>query len=107
MSSFIVIPSKITTTTVPVVCDFTSQLADGDAVTAVIVTASVFVGVDAAPEDIIDGAATLSQNVATQVITGGLAGVIYLLNFGATTSDGNNLIISAYLAVTDTNPFQV
>lgn len=107
MSSFIVIPSKITTATVPVVCDFTSQLATGEAVTAVVVTASVFAGVDATPSNIISGVVTLAQNRATQIITGGTAGVVYLLNFGATTSNSNNLIISAYLAVTDTNPYQV
>ncbi len=105
MSSYLVIPPKVTTATVPVECNFISQLAAGESVTAVVVTATVFAGVDAAPEDIIDGVVTLSQNTATQIITGGTAGVIYQLAFAATTSDDNNLIMYAYLAVLSSTPF--
>lgn len=103
--SFVTLPSKDTSSTIPVTVDFISQLATGEAVTSVVVTASVFSGVDATPSAIISGAATLSQNSATQVITGGLAGVVYLLAFAATTNNANRLIIYAYLAVINSSPF--
>ena len=105
MSSYITLPIKITSATIPVECNFISQLASGEAVTSVVVTASVFAGVDANPSNIISGIVSLSQNVATQTITGGLAGVIYLLAFAATTNFSNNLIIYAYLSVTNSTPF--
>lgn len=104
--SFITLPAKLSTTTVPVQCDFSGQLISGEALTAATVTASVFVGVDATPSNIISGSASVSQNTVTQTITGGTVGVIYLLSFNGTTNLSNLIIINAYLAVTDTNPFQ-
>ena len=105
MASYITLPTKINTTTLPTVCDFGSQLAAGEAVTACTVTCTVFVGTDANPSAVISGAATISQNIVTQIVTAGTPGVIYLLSFNATTNFSNYLIIYAYLAVTNSTPF--
>lgn len=106
MASFVVSPSKFTSAIIPVVIDFSSQLASGEAVTAVTCAATVFSGTDATPSALLSGAVTLATNIATQIITGGLSGVIYTLTFSATTNTANRIIIQTYIAVTDSNPFQ-
>ena len=73
---------------------------------SVVTTAIVFSGVDATPSAVVSGVGSLAANIFTQTITGGTVGVVYLLAFAATTSTSNQLIIYAYLAVTDSNPFQ-
>jgi len=105
MSSYITFPVKVNTATIPLEVNFISQLSSGEAVTSVVVTASVFAGVDATPSSVISGTASLSQNTATQIVTAGTPGVIYLLAWAATTNLGNNLIIYGYLSVLNSTPF--
>jgi len=105
MSSNYVLPVKLSSTVVPIEVDFISQLQGDDAVVAIEVTVSVFSGVDANPDAILSGSPTIAQNRITQVITGGVVGVVYRLSFSATTFYGNNTIIYANLAITDTNSF--
>jgi hypothetical protein len=76
MASNYVLPVKLSSTVVPVEVDFISQLQGDDAVTAIEVTVSVFSGVDADPDAILSGSPTLAQNRVTQVITGGVVGVM-------------------------------
>lgn len=103
--TFTVTPSKITTEVVSVPFDFASQLADGETITSQEVTVTVFQGEDANPSAILSGAASVSGTVVSQLITGGTAGVVYLLSCGIATSLSQNLIMQTYLAVTSVNPF--
>ena len=79
--------------------DFTSRLAYGETISSQSVTATVYSGVDASPSSIISGSATNANGVVTQMITAGISGVIYELLCSATTSAGQTLKLSAYLAV--------
>jgi len=105
--SFVVIPTKIQATTIPISVDFISQLVDGEALVSSDVTLSVFSGVDASPDSMLLGASSLLRNTITQTFTGGEIGVVYLLNFAAGTNYGNSIVIQAYLAVVDQTPFSV
>ncbi len=105
--TFIILPVKFSGSTIPVECDFSSLMATGEAVTAVVTTAQVFTGTDPSPSSIISGTGTLVRNSFVQKITGGLVGVVYLLTFSATTNLLNYRIINAYLAVINDDPFLV
>lgn len=83
----------------PAIADFTSSLAVGETISTKVVTATVYSGTDAAPAAIISGAASNVGAVVSQNITGGVAGVIYLLLFAITTSLGKTLQIPSLLTV--------
>lgn len=107
MASNLVIPPKNASAAYPLEVDFSSQLdiENNEAVVAIETSAAVFSGVDANPEDILDGLPTLAQNTVTQNLTGGVAGVVYIVGFNASTNLDNHLIIYAHLAVLSDNPF--
>lgn len=105
MGSYVTIPTKLTGETLPVRVNFLSQLAAGEAVTAVVCTATVLSGTDATPSAILSGSGTLAANVFTQILTAGVAGTTYLLTFTATTNSTNYLIINAVLVVISTTPY--
>lgn len=103
--SMITLPDKPVGETSLASFDFISQLAAGETLTGAVVTASVFSGVDGTPENIISGAEILEGTIVSQMITGGVAGVVYWLSCSVSTSTGQNLIMQAFLAVTSTNPY--
>ena len=76
--------------------DFTPQLSiTGDTFTGTpVVTVTVLVGVDPSPQNILSGSPSLSANSMQilQRITGGVAGVGYLLLFQWGTAKGNTLV---------------
>jgi hypothetical protein len=86
--------------------DFTSMLAIGETLTSQVVTAAVFQGEDSAPEDLIDGSATASGAVVSQMITGGVVGVVYVLSCAVETSNSQDLLMNELVAVISNNPFQ-
>lgn len=79
--------------------DFSSALAVGETVSTQVVTAAVYSGVDASPSSLISGLASASGAVVSQKITGGVLGVLYELLCTITTSLGQTLLLSGYLAV--------
>jgi hypothetical protein len=79
--------------------DFISKLAPGETISTKAVTASVWSGVDATPQNIVSGAATSAGTVVTQLFTAGVVGVIYLLVCRITTSAGQTLDLHALLSV--------
>lgn len=79
--------------------DFTSLLAVGETILTQVVTATVYSGTDANPQNIIDGATSVNGAVISQLITGGVLGVIYELLCKVTTIQGQTLELSGYLAV--------
>lgn len=79
--------------------DFTSSLAVGEVIQSQVVTASVYSGTDANPQAIVSGAATVNGSVVSQLITAGVLGVIYEVLCKVTTSLGQTLQLSGYLAI--------
>lgn len=107
MGSMVVFPTKYVNSIVPLRVDFTSQLADGESMDDCTCSISVVSGADEDPDAmLINPPPDFELNVAEQLVGGGVAGVMYRINFNCTTTDDNELIISGYLAVIDTNPWQ-
>ena len=90
---------KLSGDTASVTFDFTSRLGSGETISTSSVAASTYSGTDASPSAIISGSASASGAVVSQNITAGTAGVIYELLCTITTSAGQTLTMSAYLAV--------
>lgn len=78
--------------------DFTSQLAVGETLSTISVTASVYSGTDAAASGVI-GSSAISGLKVIVGLTNGVAGVTYLITCSCTTSASQTLILSAYLTV--------
>lgn len=100
------LPPKLVGATVDVALDFTSRLDPGETIVGIVVISTTYSGVDSNPMAILSGAATASGPIVIQKVTGGLAGVIYLLSCTITTNAGALKNMLSYLAVTDTNPYQ-
>lgn len=87
---------------VPTIFDFSLSIGSATISTATVTAtrnASESTGVDASPEDIIYGAASISGGLVSQRITGGVAEVMYDLFCTANLSDGTVLTLSAKLPV--------
>lgn len=86
--------------------EFVSKLSinPAETISTQVVTASVYSGVDASPSAILSGSATLDGTGVKQLITGGVAGTVYLLVCTVTTSQGQTLKISAYLVIESDGP---
>lgn len=97
--------TKLADETITISFEFTNRLATGESITAGACVAEVFSGTDASPSSIISGAATLSGAIVSQVITGGLAGVVYLISCEVDTDDSNVLINQGRIAVVAENPY--
>lgn len=79
--------------------DFASVLDVGETVSSAVVTSTVYSGTDASPSSMISGSASASGTTVTQLITGGVEGVMYYLTCTITTSNGQTLIMTGFLAV--------
>ncbi len=79
--------------------DFTSRFAAGVTISSAVCTCSVWSGTDATPSSRLSGAATTAGMVATQKVTGQLAGNVYLFAMKATGSDGSVRELDGLLAV--------
>lgn len=93
------IPPKLVGETATVRFDFISRLAVGETISTKSVVATVYTGVDATPSAVISGAASSSGTVVSQLVTGGVAGVIYQLVCTITTSAGQTLQLAGLLVV--------
>lgn len=74
---------------------------------ALVVTISVFSGTDPAPASVLLGPPTtdLTNTFAIFTLTGGVAGVIYVVSVLATGSIGTIALKTGYLSVIPNNPF--
>lgn len=95
----IIFPSKLQAETVELTFDFTARLAPDETLFSAEVQSVVYSGTDASPELMISGAAVISGQVVTQAITGGTAGVTYLLVSSIHTSDDQVLQLAGFLTV--------
>lgn len=90
--------------TVMVSVDFSAWLGSNDTIrtdgaSAPVVTATVYKNADASPGNIISGPARVSGNLVYQLITAGVLGVTYRLDFKIVTTAGETLIYSALITI--------
>lgn len=90
---------KLAGETVTETFDFASRLAASETISTALVTSTVYSGTDASPSAIISGLAAISGTKVTQKITAGTLGVVYKLLCTITTSLGQTLQLSGFLAV--------
>ena len=79
--------------------NFQDQLAVGETISSASVAATVYSGTDASPSSLISGADSISGAEVSQVITGGVAGVTYVLTCTAVTSTSHTIVSSGPLVV--------
>ena len=91
--------SKSTSETRIETFDFTSLLTAAETISTAGVTAIVYSGLDTAASSLISGTATISGKTVTQKVAGGVLGVTYVLKCSITTSLGQTLALSGFLAV--------
>lgn len=84
--------------------DFSADLGEGVTLSSPVCTAAVYSGTDASPSSIISGSASASGAIVSQKITAGTEGVIYEVTCTVTTSDGQTLQQTGYLAVVQNLP---
>jgi hypothetical protein len=84
--------------------DFSSYMGAGETISGVSANCVVWSGTDASPTSVLSGAPAAVGNVVKQLVTGGVAGVIYLVQLVATTSVGQILTIGGYLSVVAAQP---
>lgn len=92
-----VLESKLVDETKPYTFYF--SLPVGVTISSASLSVTVYSGTDAAPSSLLSGADSTSGATVTQNITGGTAGVIYLLQCTATLSDASVISQAGYLAV--------
>lgn len=93
-------PEKDPEEVVTLTFDFTADL-DGETVSAPVVSVSTFAGVDAAPGNVLNGAAQV-DGTATKVMQSvrlGLADVDYRVKARVTTSGARTLVLARILPV--------
>jgi hypothetical protein len=93
------LPNKLAGETKFYSFDFTGDLASSETFSTKVVTASVYSGVDASPSSLISGSAVDDNPRVKQLITAGVAGVIYELKCTVTTSLGQTLIRTGFMAI--------
>lgn len=79
--------------------DFSGDLAASETISTKVVTATVYSGVDPSPSSLVSGSASSTGAVVSQILTGGVLGVIYEILCTVTTSAGQTLERVGYLAV--------
>lgn len=91
----------------PYVVNFSDRLQFGESINGAAVAVSVFSGTDLSPNSMLVGVATYdATGNVTQVLTGGLAGVIYTLAYVVTGTSSHNYVKVGQLAViSNSDPF--
>lgn len=86
--------------TVPLTVTFADRLQYGETLNGANVQVVVLSGVDPSPSSMLSGAVSFNSNSITQNITGGVAGVTYMVIFIATGTNSHNYIKEGRLVVT-------
>lgn len=98
----LIFPAKAVGETQPYIVNFSDRLQFGESINGAAVAVSVFSGTDPSPSSMISGVATYdSAGNVTQVLTGGLAGVLYNIVFIVTGTGSHNYVKVGQLAVVD------
>lgn len=98
------LPPKLLGETSLYSADFTGLLSSGETITTATVEASTYSGTDPAPAGLLSGPAAISGTIVSQLLTGGVLGVMYEILFTAITSAGQTLQQVGYLAVVQGAP---
>jgi len=94
------VSSKDPTEIVPVLFDFTLQLASGETITTAICNVTVNTGTDATPNSIKSGVALINGTKVTQWVQAGIAGVNYHILCTITTSlSPETIVLAAILPI--------
>jgi hypothetical protein len=81
--------------------DYRWQLADGETISSAVWTVSVLSGTDPSPASMLSGAAVIFGSRVSHLIIGGVEGVKYCVECKATTSAGQEIVLSNTLKVQD------
>ena len=95
----VIFSDKATTETIPLTVSFGDRLQYGETVNGASVTCVVISGTDATPSAVLSGVATYTANTITQNVTGGVAGVTYMIIFLATATNSHNYVKQGRLVV--------
>jgi hypothetical protein len=95
----VVLLSKKVSETKPVTVDFLSRIPVSDGIRAASCSCSVYTGLDPAAASMVSGPAAISGTKVTQLLSAGVAGVLYQLKVQVTTYSFNTIIISGYFIV--------
>lgn len=95
----VTIPAKKLGETVIIPFDFISKLSVNETIISAVCFASVYTGIDPSPSSMIAGTATIQGTIINQLIAGGVLGTIYDLLCRITTSLGQVIELTAFLAV--------
>ena len=81
--------------------DFALKLPAGVTITAVVCSVIIFMAYGSAGDTsgMLGGTATLNGTIASQLVSGGVDGVTYVLQFTATCSDGEIILGQALMPV--------
>ena len=95
----IIFSSKHAADTTRLPFNFLSQIPRNEYLVSATVTIRVYMGNDPGGSLVAVGPPTIARAVATQMLTGGIAGCIYRLTCRGTTQVGRQTFLSAYLVV--------
>lgn len=102
----IIFPEKVAGEKESYTVNFSDRLQFGEGINGASVTVSVYSGTDPNPGAMVSGSATFDANGnVTQVLLGGLPGVIYNIVYLVTGTNAHNYIKVGQLAVSSDNPF--
>ena len=99
MGGRVIFPPKYVGETSLLAFDFISMLGATETIGTQAVSAGVYSGVDPSPSSLVSGSASATGSIVTQAITGGVAGVTYLLLCTITTSLSQTLELTGMLTV--------
>lgn len=97
----LIFPTKAIGETQVYTVNFSDRLLFGENINGAATSAFVFAGNDPTPTNILSGSPTFTANTMSQVITAGVAGVIYTVVFLVTGTSSHNYIKVAQLSVID------
>lgn len=96
----IIFDAKSDAEVLPYIVNFSDKLQFGESINGAVVSVSVFSGTDPSPSSMLSGVATYdSLGNVTQVLTGGVSGVVYNIVFVATGTGSHNYVKIGQLAV--------
>jgi hypothetical protein len=95
----IILPEKASGETIPLVVNFSDRLQYGETINGASCSVTVLSGVDGSPSSML-GSLSYTSTTVTQVITGGVIGVTYMVIFVVTGTASHNYIKEGRLVVT-------
>lgn len=90
---------------IPLTVNFSDMLQFGESINGASATVVVFSGTDPSPTNILKASATYTSTEITQLVGGGIPGVIYSIAFLVTGTGGHNYVKVGTLAVTSQDPY--